>query len=147
MRKSGKGGAFVTVHRHFFPLTYMRPGNGLKTLNIHYKVSWNILKHKFIILKLKFELFWMVNKNFQRGCFSHAHPDDQNNVTECSFWLQKEVKFWFGNRYQIRDLRVAYYYTCLFLEKMKFTPFTEVWVLTPFWERFSWSEWSLNART
>ena len=35
----------------------MTLGNGFKTLNIDNKVSWNIQKHIFIILKSKFEPF------------------------------------------------------------------------------------------
>ena len=42
LRKSGKRGAFVTVHRIFFQPTDMTLENGLKTFNIYYKVSRNI---------------------------------------------------------------------------------------------------------
>ena len=42
LRKSGKRGAFVTVHQTFFSLTYMTLENGWNTSNICYEVSWNI---------------------------------------------------------------------------------------------------------
>ena len=80
VEKIWERGCFCNGSQTFFPTHLYETWKWFKTLNIHYKVSWNILKHKFIILKLKFELFWMVNKNFQRGCFSHAHPDNQKNV-------------------------------------------------------------------
>ena len=74
LRKSGKGGAFHTVHRIFFAPTYMTLGNGFKTLNIDNKVSWNIQKHIFIILKSKFEPFLDGQKIFPEGVLFTRSP-------------------------------------------------------------------------
>ena len=74
LRKSGKKGALHTVHRIFFAPTYMTLGNGFKTLNIDNKVSWNIQKHIFIILKSKFEPFLDGQKIFPEGVLFTRSP-------------------------------------------------------------------------
>ena len=52
----------------------MTLGNGFKTLNIDNKVSWNIQKHIFIILKSKFEPFLDGQKIFPEGVLFTRSP-------------------------------------------------------------------------
>ena len=92
VKKIWEKGCFSHGSQNFFPPTYMRLENGLNTSNICYKVSWNIWKHKFIILKSKFGPFLDGQKKFQRGCFSHAHPDDLKNVTDLGKIFQQKSK-------------------------------------------------------
>ena len=69
IKKIWEKGCFSHGSQNFFPPTYMRLENGLNTSNICYKVSWNIWKHKFIILKSKFGSFLDGQKKFRGGVF------------------------------------------------------------------------------
>ena len=91
-----------------------------------------------------FEISMCENATSQSGSLStvrqlSTNSGNQHKMEWYSLWLQKGVKFPSGYEFQSLNLRLVYDYVCHSVGKVSCTPYTEIWVLTPFWERFSWS--------
>ena len=73
-------------------------------------------------------------------CQWSTNEGNQHKIEWYSFWLQKGVKFSFGYGFQNLNLRLVHDYACHSIAKMSCTPYKEIWVLTPLWEWFLWSD-------
>ena len=96
------------------------------------------------IAPIFFEISMCENATSQSGSLSTVRQFSTNSGNQhkkewYSLWLQKGVNFPSRYEFQSLNLRLVYDYVCHSVGKVSCTPYTEIWVLTPFWERFSWS--------
>ena len=115
---------------------------GQKVAEVVFQI--NSLDHNYVwALSSCLVISQYVESTFQCWSFHYRFIHKRHKNDKYRFWLQKGVKFECRYRIQIRDPHIKYGYICYFFEKRSITlfetPFIDFRLLTPFWERFSWS--------